>query len=514
MSLTKRISREQLSMFSLDCLIAADNPVRVIDLFVDQLQLQDLGFIKVKAKLEGRPPYEAKDLLKLYYYGYLNRIRSSRRLEAECIRNVEVWWLMHQLTPAYHTIADFRKDNSKAFKQAFKMFIGFLKGEDMFGSELIAVDGTKLRAQNNKKNTFNEQKLIKSLAYIENKAEEYIKELDNCDALEDKEAAELKKKDVTKKIDELDERKKNYKQLEEKLKESGQKQISLVDEESRSLPIKDGITDVCYNVQAVGDSKHSLIVAFDTMNSTDQGQLSVMADKAMEALGVKEITALADKGYHVGKDLNECKERQITTIVAYPERNNKNIDPAYQTDKFIYNEQQDNYTCPTGAVLTTTGNSYEKKKKGRASYFVKKYETQSCFTCPFKAFCTKGKNRIIERSEWQDIIDENNQRVDENSYTYKKRQQINEHPFGTIKRSWGYTYALVKGMVKVDGEMAIIFTMYNLRRVMSILGINALIERLKKWKSGQTNKKQGIFRDLCPYSPNRSIMGGIGSLVL
>jgi transposase len=505
MSLTKRIAREQLSMFSLDCLIAADNPVRVIDLFVDQLQLQDLGFTKVKAKSEGRPPYEAKDLLKLYYYGYLNRIRSSRRLEAECIRNIEVWWLMHQLTPAYHTIADFRKDNSKAFKQAFKMFIGFLKGEDMFGSELIAVDGTKLRAQNNKKNTFNEQKLVKSLAYIENKAEEYIKELDNCDALEDKEAAELKKKDVSKKLDELDERKKNYKELQEKLKASGQKQISLVDEESRSLPIKDGITDVCYNVQAVGDSKHSLIVAFDTVNTTDQGQLSVMADKAMEALGVQEITALADKGYHVGKDLKECKDKQITTIVAYPERNNRNIDPGYYTDKFIYNEQQDNYSCPAGAVLTTTGNSYEKKKKGRASYFVKKYETESCFTCPFKALCTKGKNRIIERSEWQDIVDENNGRVDANPVTYKKRQQINEHPFGTLKRSWGYTYTLLKGMVKVDGEMAIIFTMYNLRRVMSILGVKALIERLRQRKFGQNNTKQGVIKILYTNSTNSEL---------
>ena len=454
--------------------------------------------------MEGRPPYEAKDMLKLYYYGYLNRIRSSRKLEAECIRNVEVWWLLHQLTPAYHTIADFRKENSKAFKQAFKMFIGFLKGENMFDGELIAVDGTKLRAQNNKKNTFNEDKLVKSLAYIEAKAEEYIKELDSCDALEDKEAAELKKKDVTKKVEKLADRKKRYNELQEKLKESGEKQISLVDEESRSLPIKDGITDVCYNVEAVGDSKHSLIAAFEIVNTTDQGQLSVMAGKAMEALEVEQITVLADKGYHVGKDLNECKQKQITTIVAYPERSNKDIDAAYQTDKFIYNEQQDNYTCPAGAVLTTNGHSYEKKKKGRASYFVKKYETANCLTCPFKALCTKAKNRIIERSEWQDIIDENNRRVDENPDEYKKRQQINEHPFGTIKRSWGYTYVLVKGLQKVDGELGIIFTMYNLRRVMSILGVKGLIERLKEWKTVQKGQKRSRTKLLACYIPYRA----------
>jgi transposase len=486
-------------MFHLDSLISQDNPVRVIDLFVEKLCLERLGFIKVKAKREGRPPFEAKDLLKLYYYGYLNRIRSSRKLETECIRNVEVWWLLHQLTPAYHTIADFRKNNSKAFKNAFKMFIGFLKGEDMFGGEMIAVDGSKFKAQNNKKNTFNDPKLIKSLAYIEAKTEEYIKELDDCDALEDKQAAELKKKEVLKKVEQLADRKENYNELREKLKESGEKQISLVDEDSRSLPVKDGITDVCYNVQAVGDSKHSLIVAFDVVNTTDQGQLSVMACKAMEALEVQEITVLADKGYHVGKDLNECKEKQVTTIVAYPERNNKNIDPAYQTDKFVYNEQQDNYTCPAGAILITNGSTYEKKKKGRASYSVRKYETSSCGTCPFKGLCTRGKNRIIERSEWQDVIEENNRRVDRHPDKYKKRQQINEHPYGTIKRSWGYTYTLIKGLEKVGGELAIIITMYNLRRAMSILGIKGLIERLKQWETAEKGPKVSTTKVLHCY---------------
>ena len=491
MSSTSRISREQLSMFSLDSLIAADNPVRVIDLFVVQLPLQELGFKKIKAKSEGRPPYEAKDLLKLYYYGYLKGIRSSRKLEAECICNVEVWWLLYQLTPGYHTIADFRKDNPKAFKKAFKMFVGFLRGENMFDGELIAVDGTKLRAQNNKKNNFNEEKLLKRLEYIDNKVEQCIKEMDECDAQEDKEASELKKKDVLKKLEELNERKKDYEDLQEKLEKSQDKQISLVDKDSRSLPLKDGITDVCYNVQAVGEGKHSLIVAYDTINTTDQGQLNPMAQQAMEALGVKEITQLGDKGYHTGKDLSDCKDNNITTIVAYPERNNKNIDPAYQTNKFIYDKEQDSYTCPAGAVLTTDGREHEKKKKGRASYYVKAYETTACLSCPFRSLCTtsKKKQRIIERSQYQDVIDENNRRVDENPDKYKKRQQINEHPFGTIKRSWGYTYTLLKGLVKVDAEMAIIFTMYNLRRVMSILGIKGLMDRLKQWKPDQKGPK-------------------------
>lgn len=493
MSNSKRISREQLSMSSLDCFIAPDNAVRVIDLFVDQLPLQQLGFSKTRAQLEGRPPYEAADLLKLYYYGYLNRIRSSRKLAAECIRNVEIWWLLHQLTPGYHTIADFRKDNAEALKKAFKMFIAFLKGADMLEGKLIAVDGTKLRAQNNKKNTFNEEKLNKSLAYIEAKSEEYIKELESCDAQEDRQAAELKKKDVTKKIEQLKERKDNYKDLQDKLSNSNEKQISLVDHDSRSLPIKDGITDVCFNIQVAADSKHNLIVEFDTVNTTDQGQLSNICSKAMEALAAKEITALADKGFHTGKELQECKDKNITTVVAYPERTNKSIDPLYQTDKFIYNQQRDCYTCPQGATLTTGGKSYAKTRTGRASYLVKKYQTAQCAGCPFKSVCTTSPGRIIERSEYQDTVDENNRRVHTNAQLYKRRQQIIEHPFGTMKRGWGYTYTLVKGIEKVNAEMAIIFTMYNLRRAISILGVKGLLERLKGWKTTNKLKKHAFL---------------------
>jgi len=325
-------------MLSVDTLIAADNAVRVIDLFVDLLDLKALGFNKTICKQEGRGPFHAKDMLKLYYYGYLNRIRSSRKLETECERNVEVWWLMHQLKPSYRTIADFRKNNDDALKNAYKIFISFLKGEDMFSKEVIGIHGTKLRAQNNKKNNFNEDKLKKHLANIEDKIETYLKELDECDAAEDRQASELKKKEVHQKLEMLRQRKGNYEQLNKKLTEGDDKQISTVDEESRLLTVKDNIAEVSYNIQAVSDSKHSLIVEFDTVNESDQHQLSRMACSAMEALGVEEITAEADKGYHVGKQLQECKEKGITTLVAYPERNSraKQIDPAYYTDKFLY----------------------------------------------------------------------------------------------------------------------------------------------------------------------------------
>jgi len=503
MNFKQGISREQISMMSPECHIASDNPVRVIDMFVDQLNLGELGFTKTKLSKEGCPPYEAKVLLKLYYYGYLNRIRSSRKLEAECLRNVEVWWLIYQLTPSYHTIADFRKDNAVAFKKAFKMFVAFLKSENLTDGKVIAADGTKLRAQNNKKNNFNEAKFAKTLEYIETKVEEYVSDLDQCDAQEDKQAAELKKKDVTKKLEELKERKEYYKELQDTMVKSGEKQISMSDPESRSLPLNDLITNVCYNVQAVADNKHSLIVDFETINTGDQGQLYPMAGKAMEALGVEEITVLADKGYHTGKDLHDCREANIITVVAHPERNNKNIDPAYQTSEFIYNKEQDAYTCPQGATLTTNGHTYDKEKKGRSTYSVQKYATDQCLACVARLLCTKGKSKEIERSQYQDAVDENNKRVDENRQLYKKRQQIIEHPFGTIKRSWGYTYALLKGIKKVNGEMGIIFTMYNIRRAMSILGVSELISRLKQWKPTYKTQQHTILTSFYLYQPVR-----------
>ena len=285
------------------------------------------------------------------------------------------------------------------------MFVAFLRGEDLFKGKTIAVDGTRLRAQNNKKNNFNEARFAKRFAYIEAKAAEYIKELDACDVMEDKQASELKKKDVTKKIEALRERKQYYKELEDTMIKSGEKQISMSDPESRSLPIKDRITDGCFNIQAIADSKHSLIVEFDTINTTDQGQLCPMATAAMKALGAEEITAIAHKGYHTGEDLHNCKQEHITTIVAYPERDNKNIDPAYQTSNFIYNKEEDNYTCPRGAILTTGGKEYEKKNEGRSSDSVKKYVTGQCLACVARYLCTTAKSKAIERSEYQDVVE-------------------------------------------------------------------------------------------------------------
>lgn len=496
MNVQKGIPREQMWMISLEMEISPDSVVRLIDLFVGHLELDNLGFTKTKAKKEGCPIYQASDMLKLYYYGYFNRIRSSRKLEAECCRNVELWWLLNQLKPGYHTIADFRKDNPEALKNSFKMFVSFLKGEDLLGGELVAIDGTKIRAQNNKSNNHNEDKLKKHLEYIEAKAESYIQELDRCDAAEDKQAAvELNKKEVAEKLKTLQQRKKKYENLQTTLQQSGEKQISTVDADSRSLPIKDGITDVCHNIQCANDSKHSLVIDFDTINEGDQGQLSAMTGKAKDILQSESLTALLDKGYHVGKELKAAKENNITTVVAYPQPRHRSdqIDRAYYTDKFVYDHQSDTYRCPAGVELSTNGKEYIKGNRDRTSYTVKTYTTTACLTCPFKTSCTTSKYRKIDRSEYQDIIDENNKRVDENWDLYKRRPEISEHVFGTIKRSWGYTYTLLKSLRKVNGEMAIIFTVYNLRRAMSILGIDELKRRLTIWKSASQRQKRAIL---------------------
>lgn len=501
MNVQKGISREQMWMMSLDMEISQDSVVRLIELFVGHLDLPALGFSKTEAKKEGCPIYQASDLLKLYYYGYFNRIRSSRRLQAECVRNIELWWLLHRLQPGYHTIADFRKDNPKALKNSFKMFVSFLKGEELLGGQLVAIDGTKIRAQNNKSNNYNEAKLKKHLEYIEAKAESYIQQLEQCDAQEDKQAAELNKKQIAQKLVKLKERKTKYEGLEKTLQQREAKQISTVDADSRSLPIKDRITDVCYNIQCTNDSKHSLVVDFDTINAGDQGQLSAMAGKAKDILKAEQLTVLADKGYHVGKELQSAKENNITTIVAYPQPRDRSdkIDEAYYTDKFIYDDLSDSYTCPAGCTLSTNGKEYTKGRADRTSYTVKTYTTTACSTCPFKKHCTTSNKRKIDRSEYQDIIDQNNKRVDKNGELYKRRPLISEHVFGTIKRSWGYTYTLVKSLKKVNGEMAIIFTMYNLRRAMSILGIEELKKRLAAWKSANQGKKTGIVSYLNLY---------------
>ncbi len=462
---------------SLEELIEEDNPVRVVDQLIESLDLEALGFQNVVAAKEGRPAYPPGAMLKLYVYGYLNKIRSSRKLALECRRNLEVRWLIAGLMPCYHSIADFRKVHAKALEAVFKTFTGFLGQAQLVGGEVLAIDGSKFRAVNSKKNNYNQNKLERHLAYIHAKIQHYQQQLEVEDCLQEREA-------LRQGLQKHKERKRYYEQLQQQVQASPDGQVSTVDSESRALILHRNIVEVAYNVQAAVDEKHKLIVHLKATNRNDAKALASLAKAAKTTLGVEILTVLADKGYHNGEQLRSCQQDNITTLVAYREFVERAVGPTpeYYLDKFVYHKEQDHYTCPQGHPLKSNGNWY-KKYHPHGHYLIKRYWTVACQTCWVKHLCTdRTYGRNIDRSEYQDAVEDNNQRVDQQPELYRKRQAIVEHPFGTIKRGWGYSYTLLKGVQKVNGEMALIFLCYNLRRSVSLLGLTSLLEQLKKGK--------------------------------
>jgi len=482
--------RTQIEFTSLEGLIAADNNVRVVEAFVEKLDLTQLGFVINILNKEGRPSYNSKVFLKLYFYGYLNGIRSSRRLERECMRNIELHWLLCKLVPNYHSIADFRKDNPQALRNTFKLFVLFLKDMDLVSGTTVAIDGTKFRAHNSKKNNYSPKKIERHLKYIEEKTNEYLTQLETNDASE----STIKVGQVKEKLARLKQNKIKYELLQEQLNISGAPQVSTTDADARALLVQGQVVEVSYNMQAAVDEKHKLVVATHTINRNDRNALSAIAMEAKTNLEVATLTTLNDKGYHNGGELQRCKDNGITTICASPEIVNSNehgTTTEYLVDKFIYNDDNDTYTCPQGETLRTTG-TWHKKTRERDSYQFKKYRTPKCKTCRVKHLCTGRADgrREIERSQYAQAVEENNQRYKANPELYRKRQEWNEHIFGTIKRKWGYNHTNLKGLKKVNGEMALIMTVYNIRRCITILGIEDLIAKINNW----TPNYKGIVR--------------------
>ena len=478
------IPRLQMQMSSLEDSIGQDNPVRFIDAFVEQLDLLKLGFEVKTLKNEGRPSFESATLLRIYLYGYLNGLRSSRRLETECCRNIELQWLTLGLKPNYHTIADFRKDNPKALKSVFKLFVSFLKDIDLVSGQVVAIDGTKSRAHNSKKNNYNQKKIERHLAYIEEKSTEYINLLEQNDSQDDL----IKVSDIQEKINRLKKNKIKYEILQEQLLSTNEPQISTTDPDSRALLVHGQVVEVCYNVQTAVDEKHKLVIATHTINRNDRNALTDIALEAKANLAADNFIAILDKGYHNGREIQQCKDANIVTIVAPSEIVNSNTHgttPEYVVTNFIYNEESDCYTCPQGNILNTTGSWHKKSRDNHNSYRFKKYRTPDCKTCPVKHLCTgrASGGREIERSEFASAVEENNKRYKDNAVLYRKRQEINEHIFGTIKRKWGYYYTNLKGLVKVNGEHSLIMLVYNIKRCFSILGVPMLIEKLRNWVS-------------------------------
>lgn len=481
-------NRAQVTFNSLEDSVAPDNPVRLIDAFVEHLDLAQLKFNVSVLNKEGRPAFKSGVFLKLYFYGYLNGIRSSRRLEKECCRNTELQWLLGQLKPNYHSIADFRKVNPTALRNTFKLFVLFLKDASLVSGDVVAVDGTKIRAHNSKKNNYSPNKIKRHLAYIENKTAEYLNALDALDKTESLE----KVNHIAEKIKHLKENKIKYEALGAVLDASGEPQVSTTDADARALLVQGQVVEVSYNVETAVDSLHKLVVATHTINRNDRNALAPITLEAKDNLSADNFTLLADKGFYNSRHLQTCIDNNITTLVATPEMvnsNDKGTTADYLAAKFIYNKADDTYTCPANQTLHTNGTWYTKTKTSRSTpYRYRKFHTGACATCAVKKLCTAQakRGRFIERSEFAAAAEQNAKHYKANWNLYRKRQEINEHIFGTIKRKWGYNHTNLTGLQKVNGEMALIMTLYNFKRVINILGFDDFLNKLKKWKPDYT----------------------------
>lgn len=478
--------RSQVKMISLEEMVMPDSVARALDAFVNALDLPGLGF-DVSTAATGRYPFHPSVFLKLYLYGYMNRIRSSRKLEAECKRNIELMWLLGELTPAFRSIAAFRADHGDQIRNVFKTLVRFSKNSGLIEGKLLAIDGTKVRAQNSKKNNYNQKKIDRHIEYIDNKVAEYMSLLDEQDRAEHDSRGQISKKEIDKAVRELKERKKEYKKLSKELDITGEDQTSTSDPDARQMIIRGAITEVAYNLQAAVDEKHNLVVHYEATQNNDRNALHRVAAASKETLGKKTIEVLADKGYHNGGQIDKCTKENITTYVA-PAEHVHNVPvptPEYLVENFRYNEKRDTYTCPQGKVLRTNGSWYDKSRNGKYSYRVKHYKTPACMSCPARDDCTMNKKgRLIERSEFQKSVDANNGRVLMNMEKYRLRQCMNEHVFGIIKRQWGFDHTLMKGLKKVDAETGLIFTAYNLRRVINLMGIKKFLRKLRRRSRG------------------------------
>lgn len=476
--------RRQSSLFpiSLEDTIDNENSVRAVDTFVNGLDMEKLGF-KVHFPENGRPAYHPAILLKLYIYGYMNKVRSSRQLEKECRRNIEVMWLLESLAPDHNTISNFRKDNPRAIKRVFRATVEIARNFGLIGATLIAGDSTKLRAQNSKKNNYNQKKIDRHIAYIDKKLEEYQGHLEQGDA-----------DSIKGDIDEHGKRREGYRKLERELRESGQEQISTSDPESRHMIVRNNITEVAYSLQSTVDSKHCIPIDYRLTGNNDTKAMGNMLRRAKTILRTNSFIALYDKGYHTGSEFKTAHDLGIATLVAVPGigRASQAPDPAYNAEHFVYDREEDTYTCPQGHILKSNGSRY----KGR-NYFFKQYKTNACKRCPVRELCTTARQngKILQRSEFKEYIDQNAKRVAQNQLLYKRRQAIVEHPFGTIKRQWGFDHVMTKKTkARASADVGLIFIAYNIRRILNLIGKSAI--QLKYRVILPLLGKPGTFLDL------------------
>ena len=458
---------------SVEDYVAADNPVRFIDAFVDDLDLGGSGFQRARPKATGRPGYDPVDMLKLYLYGYLNRVRSSRRLAMEATRNLELIWLLRGVRPDFRTIADFRRENRAAFKAVFRAFVMLCRKLDLFGRELLAVDGTRVKAVNSRARNFSRERLATYLASTDARLERYLAELDEIDRGEDG-AGTGRGEALATKIARLREQRQASAALLGQLEDSGEGQISLTDPDARLMVAHSKVT-VGYNAQVAVDAKHSLIVEQHVTNAcNDMGLLAPTAGAAMEALGVERIDAVADMGYHAGDDIVASEAAGITPYIPRPHRGTAVGNGLFPKERFRYDPEADVYHCPGGQVLDTR---YASVTRGHLS--VQYSSPAACAGCRIKARCTKGRWRRINRGEHEAVIERMAARLAKRPGILTIRKSTVEHPFGSIKQWMNQGAFLMRGLDKVRAEFSLTALAYNLRRAITLIGVPGLIRAVQ-----------------------------------
>lgn len=477
--------RKQTVLFPdmLDDYVDKENPVRFIDAFVESLKMEKLCFKHSIPSETGRPSYDPSDLLKLYVYGYLNQIRSSRKLERECHRNVEVMWLMKKLAPDHKTIADFRKDNVDCIKPVFKEFVYLCRNLDLYGAQLVAIDGTKFKAVNSRSNNLNEKTVALRLKQTEEKIAEYLKEMDQNDTADSDEDESLKVDGLNEKISKLEEEKQRYAQIQGQMKVTGKKEVSLVDPDSRLMRVDSQRLEVSYNIQTSVDAKRHLIVDYDVINnSTDHHQLARDAEAAKQTLGVDKLDVVSDKGFYVEKDVFDCENNGVTVFMPVPSVLSpyKSVgvpEPEFYSDRFVYDAVKDVYVCPAGNDMPF----WKRSNRGKG-FEGRLYRSMCCASCLERGKCTRNKRgRYMFRGEYDGAVDRLRARLAsfEGKEKVRLRLMLAEHPFGTIKRAFNQGYLLLKGMRKVKGEVGFTMLAYNMRRAINILGVGTLIAFMK-----------------------------------
>lgn len=471
----KGADRNQATLFpeSLDDYVHEDSPVRVIDVFVDELDLGLLGF-KTEPADTGRPGYHPAMMLKLFIYGYMNRVQSGHRLEREAQRNVELMWLTGRLAPDFKTICDFRRDNGKAIQKVCRQFVVLCRQLKLFGDAFVAIDGSKFKAMNNRDRNFTKAKVKRRLQQIDESIARYLSEMESLDRRAD-ELAEDKTQRLSEKIEILKGEIQKLKKHEAAMLAAEDEQLSLTDPDARSMATSGrGTGLVGYNVQTAVDTKHHLIVAHQVTNKgSDRAQLSGMAEQAKAAIGTEAIEVVADRGYFSSNEIKACEDAGVTTYMPRPQTSKNHAQGLFNKRDFIYQPDNDEYECPAGERLVRHMDSIHGELK------IFRYWTNVCGQCPLKSRCTTGKERRITRWEHEPVLERLQERLDRRPDVMRIRRQTVEHPFGTLKGWMGSQHFKTKTLMHVSTEMSLHVLAYNLKRVISLLGVPTLIQEIR-----------------------------------